>query len=78
MKLYFGNAVTTATTLMILALCTMVVGGAFAIFATDMKKLLAYSSMSQIGFILFQYMYIFAGNNGLLWNDISYCESFNL
>lgn len=40
-------------TLMILALCTMFVGGACAIFATDMKKLLAYSSMSQIGFILF-------------------------
>ena len=39
--------------LMVLALCTMFVGGAFAIFATDMKKLLAYSSMSQIGFILF-------------------------
>lgn len=40
-------------TLMILALCTMFVGGAFALFATNMKKLLAYSSISQIGFILF-------------------------
>ncbi|MGN1205438.1 MAG: complex I subunit 5 family protein [Eubacterium sp.] len=49
----FGREHLWDTVLMTLALCTMFVGGIFAIFATDMKKLLAYSSMSQIGFILF-------------------------
>ena len=49
----FSEAVTWNKALLILALCTMFVGGFFALFATDMKKILAYSSMSQIGFILF-------------------------
>ncbi len=43
----WGNA------LIVFSLITMLVGGFFAIKADDIKKTVAYSSMSQIGFILF-------------------------
>jgi len=42
----FGKA------LLVLALATMVWGGLMALFASDLKVTLAYSSMSQLGFIL--------------------------
>lgn len=43
----FGNA------LMVLAIVTMFLGAVLALFSTDLKRTLACSSMSQIGFIVF-------------------------
>lgn len=43
----FGNA------LMVLAIVTMFMGALLALFSTDLKRTLACSSMSQIGFIVF-------------------------
>ena len=37
--------------LLFLGVCTMLIGGVFALISTDVKETLAYSSMSQIGFI---------------------------
>ncbi len=39
--------------LMVIAVITMLLGGVLGIFSTDLKRTLACSSMSQIGFILF-------------------------
>lgn len=49
--------------LMCLGLVSMVVGALMALFQEDMKRLLAYSSVSQMGYILFAFS---LGSSGLL------------
>lgn len=50
----FGQTVTqTSDALAILGIITMIYGGLMALAQTDIKRLLAYSSISQMGYILF-------------------------
>ncbi len=39
--------------ILLMSVCTMIYGGVFAFFSRDLKKIFAFSSISQIGFILF-------------------------
>ncbi len=48
-----GSMEVIGYTVMILAMITMLLGGFFALFQRNIKRVLAYSSMSQAGYILF-------------------------
>jgi NADH-quinone oxidoreductase subunit M len=51
---FFGPTMTQASDVLLsLALVTMIYGGLMALAQRDLKRLLAYSSISQIGYILF-------------------------
>lgn len=64
--LMFGDK-NWATFMMWIALLTMVGGAVLAIFSVNVKRILAFSSMSQIGFILMGVaMYTLLGNEGAI------------
>jgi multicomponent Na+:H+ antiporter subunit D len=48
-----GDVQSILTTLMVLGTISMIVGGFLAIGQSDMKRMLAYSSISQIGYVVF-------------------------
>lgn len=50
--------------ILILGICTMVIGAVLALFSVDLKRTLACSSVSQIGFVL-----VGVGMSGLLGNE---------
>lgn len=49
----FPHIHSTVTLLLILSIVTMIVGGLMAVIQTDLKRLLAYSSISQSGYVAF-------------------------
>lgn len=53
LSIFGPTAIQTSDYLTILAVVTMVYGGLMALAQTDIKRLLAYSSISQMGYILF-------------------------
>ena len=57
----FAGTITWATLILLLGVMTMVIGAILAVFSVDIKRVLACSSVSQIGFIL-----VGVGMNGLL------------
>lgn len=57
----FLGSMTWGTLILLLGVCTMVVGAVLALFSIDLKRTLACSSVSQIGFIL-----VGVGMSGLL------------
>ena len=57
----FLGSTTWGTLILLLGVCTMVVGAVLALFSIDLKRTLACSSVSQIGFIL-----VGVGMSGLL------------
>lgn len=61
--LFMGSA-GWGTLILILGVCTMVVGAVLALFSVDLKRTLACSSVSQIGFIL-----VGVGMSGLLGEE---------
>ncbi len=61
--LFLGNS-SFGTLILLLGVCTMVVGAVLALFSVDLKRTLACSSVSQIGFIL-----VGVGMSGLLGGE---------
>ena len=61
--LFLGNMM-WGSMILILGVCTMVIGAVLALFSVDLKRTLACSSVSQIGFIL-----VGVGMSGLLGNE---------
>ena len=61
--LFLGNTA-WGSFILIIGVCTMVVGAVLALFSVDLKRTLACSSVSQIGFIL-----VGVGMSGLLGED---------
>lgn len=61
--IFLGNS-SWGTLILILGVCTMVVGAVLALFSIDLKRTLACSSVSQIGFIL-----VGVGISGLLGGE---------
>lgn len=57
----FAGSVEWGTMILLLGVCTMVIGAVLALFSVDLKRTLACSSVSQIGFIL-----VGVGLSGLL------------
>lgn len=57
----FAGSVQWGTWILLLGVCTMIVGAVLALFSVDLKRTLACSSVSQIGFIL-----VGVGLSGLL------------
>ena len=49
----FAGSIGWGTMILLLGVCTMVAGAVLALFSVDLKRTLACSSVSQIGFILF-------------------------
>jgi NADH-quinone oxidoreductase subunit M len=75
----FGKTVTqTSDVLAILGVTTIIYGGLMALAQTDIKRLLAYSSISQMGYILFGLgVYSTMGANGALFHVVNHavCKS---
>ena len=75
----FGQTVTqTSDVLAILGVITMIYGGLMALAQTDIKRLLAYSSISQMGYIFFGLgVYSTIGANGALFHVVNHaiCKS---
>lgn len=61
--IFLGDAV-WGTLILVLGVCTMVIGALLALFSVDLKRILACSSVSQIGFIL-----VGVGMSGLLGEE---------
>lgn len=61
--IFLGDAV-WGTLILVLGVCTMVIGALLALFSVDLKRILACSSVSQIGFIL-----VGVGISGLLGEE---------
>jgi NADH-quinone oxidoreductase subunit M len=53
LPIFGGSMVSASNILLSLAIITMIYGGLMALAQTDIKRLLAYSSISQMGYILF-------------------------
>jgi len=75
----FGQTVTqTSDVLAILGVVTMIYGGLMALAQTDIKRLLAYSSISQMGYIFFGLgVYSTMGATGALFHVVNHavCKS---
>lgn len=75
----FGQTVLqTSDTLAILGVVTMIYGGLMALAQTDIKRLLAYSSISQMGYIFFGLgVYSTIGATGALFHVVNHavCKS---
>ena len=75
----FGQTVTqTSDVLAILGVVTMIYGGLMALAQTDIKRLLAYSSISQMGYIFFGLgVYSTIGATGALFHVVNHaiCKS---
>ena len=75
----FGKTlVQTSDTLAILGVITMIYGGLMALAQTDIKRLLAYSSISQMGYIFFGLgVYSTMGANGAIFHVVNHaiCKS---
>ena len=75
----FGQTVVqTSDTLAILGVVTMIYGGLMALAQTDIKRLLAYSSISQMGYIFFGLgVYSTIGATGALFHMVNHaiCKS---
>ena len=75
----FGKTVTqTSDVLAILGVITMIYGGLVALAQTDIKRLLAYSSISQMGYIFFGLgVYSTMGATGALFHVVNHavCKS---
>ena len=75
----FGQTVfQVSDTLAILGVTTMIYGGLMALAQTDIKRLLAYSSISQMGYIFFGLgVYETMGANGALFHVVNHaiCKS---
>jgi NADH-quinone oxidoreductase subunit M len=75
----FGQTVTqTSDALAILGVVTMIYGGIMALAQTDIKRLLAYSSISQMGYIFFGLgVYSTIGATGALFHVVNHaiCKS---
>jgi len=75
----FGpTVVQTSDTLAILGVVTMIYGGLMALAQTDIKRLLAYSSISQMGYIFFGLaVYSTMGATGALFHMVNHavCKS---
>jgi NADH-quinone oxidoreductase subunit M len=75
----FGQTVTqTSDILAILGVITMIYGGLMALAQTDIKRLLAYSSISQMGYIFFGLgVYSTMGATGALFHVVNHavCKS---
>jgi len=75
----FGQTVLQVSdTLAILGVTTMIYGGLMALAQTDIKRLLAYSSISQMGYIFFGLgVYKTMGANGALFHVVNHaiCKS---
>jgi len=75
----FGKTVfQVSNTLAILGVITMIYGGVMALAQTDIKRLLAYSSISQMGYIFFGLgVYSTMGANGAIFHVVNHaiCKS---
>jgi NADH-quinone oxidoreductase subunit M len=75
----FGETVfQVSNTLAILGVITMIYGGLMALAQTDIKRLLAYSSISQMGYIFFGLgVYSTMGANGAIFHVVNHaiCKS---